>query len=154
MPRQKNKPGIKVGDEVMIIVPLRKVKKKVPRWKRAPRAAKFLKEFVAKHAKAAKVVIGPEVNEKIWERGIEKPPNKIRVRVRVEEEERARIAYVNLPPEEMPKKPKEKKKAKKEEKVEKIEEVKEEIKEEPETEEKAEETKEETEEPAEEEQEE
>ncbi len=149
MPRQKSKPGIKVGDEVMIIVPLRKVKKKVPRWKRAPRATKFLKEFIAKHAKAARVIIGPEVNEKIWERGIEKPPNKIRVRVKVEEEEGARVAYVNLPPEEMPKKPKEKKKIKKEEKVEKIEEVKEEPKEEI-----KEEAKEETEEPAEEKQEE
>ncbi|GAB6101500.1 hypothetical protein JCM16138_07230 [Thermococcus atlanticus] len=123
MPRQKSKPGIKTGEEVMITVPLRKIKKKVPRWKRAPRAAKFLKEFVAKQAKAERVIIGPEVNEKIWERGIEKPPSRIRVRVRVEEEEGARIAYVNLPPEEMPKKPREKKKARKEEKVERIEEI-------------------------------
>ncbi len=123
MPRQKSKPGIKTGEEVMITVPLRKIKKKVPRWKRAPRATKFLKEFVAKQAKAERVIIGPEVNEKIWERGIEKPPSRIRVRVRVEEEEGARIAYVNLPPEEMPKKPREKKKAKKEEKVERIEEI-------------------------------
>ncbi len=138
MPRQKSKPGIKVGEEVMIIVPLRKIKKKVPRWKRAPRAARFLKEFVAKQAKAEKVVLGPEVNEKIWERGIEKPPSRIRVRVKVEEEEGARIAHVHLPPEEMPKKPKEKKKAKKEEKVERIEEVREEVVEEK-VEEKAEE---------------
>ncbi len=145
MPRQKSKPGIKTGEEVMIIVPLRKIKKKVPRWKRAPRAAKFLKEFVAKQAKAEKVIVGPEVNEKIWERGIEKPPSRIRVRVRVEEEDGARVAYVNLPPEEMPKKPKEKKKVRKEEKVERIEEI--------ETEKPEEET-EESEEPAEEKQEE
>ncbi len=123
MPRQKSKPGIKTGEEVMITVPLRKIKKKVPRWKRAPRAAKFLKEFVAKQAKAERVIIGPEVNEKIWKRGIEKPPSRIRVHVRVEEEEGARIAYVNLPPEEMPKKPREKKKTRKEEKVERIEEI-------------------------------
>ncbi len=159
MPRQKSKPGIKVGEEVMIIVPLRKIKKKVPRWKRAPRAARFLKEFVAKQAKAEKVVLGPEVNEKIWERGIEKPPSRIRVRVKVEEEEGARIAHVHLPPEEMPKKPKEKKKAKNEEKVERIEEVTEEVEEvvEEKAEEKAEEgeeEKEEEEEPAEEKQEE
>ena len=153
MPRQKSKPGIKVGEEVMIIVPLRKIKKKVPRWKRAPRAARFLKEFVAKQAKAEKVVLGPEVNERIWERGIEKPPSRIRVRVKVEEEEGARIAHVHLPPEEMPKKPREKKKAKKEEKVEKIEEVREEVIEEK-AEEKAEDEKEEEEEPAEEKQEE
>ena len=95
---------IKVGDEVIFTVPIRKIKKIVPRWKRAPRAAKFVREFIARHAKAEKIIIAPEVNEKIWERGIEKPPSKLRVKVKVVEEEvegkgKVRVAYVELPPE-------------------------------------------------------
>jgi len=61
-----------------------------PRKKRAPKAMRILKSFVRKHMKlrteaegeeeAEKLVISNEVNEKIWSRGIEKPPRKLRVR--------------------------------------------------------------------------
>ncbi|AEH25562.1 50S ribosomal protein L31e [Pyrococcus yayanosii] len=91
---------IEPGQEVVFTVPIRKIKKIVPRWKRAPRAVKFVKEFVRRHAKVQEVIIDPKLNEKIWERGIEKPPSKLRVKVKVEEEERengkVRIAYVSL----------------------------------------------------------
>ncbi|CAB50425.1 50S ribosomal protein L31e [Pyrococcus abyssi] len=91
---------IKPGEEVIFTVPIRKIKKIVPRWKRAPRAVKFVREFVARHAKAQEVIISTKVNEKIWERGIEKPPSRLRVKVKVEEEDRdgkkVRIAYVDL----------------------------------------------------------
>ncbi len=87
---------VKVGDELILVVPIAKIKKRVPRWKRAPRAARFLREWVARHAKAEKVVVDPAVNEKLWERGIEKPPSRIRVRVRVEEEDGVRKASVSL----------------------------------------------------------
>ncbi|ASJ00252.1 50S ribosomal protein L31e [Thermococcus gorgonarius] len=87
---------IKPGEEVIFVVPLKKIKKRVPRWKRAPRAARFLREWIARHAKADEVVIGTDVNEKIWERGAEKPPNKLRVKVVVEESEGKRIAKVSL----------------------------------------------------------
>ena len=62
-----------------------------PRKKRAPRAGRIVKSFVLKHMKLhteaeedeepEKLVIDNEVNEKLWSRGIEKPPRKIRVRV-------------------------------------------------------------------------
>lgn len=62
-----------------------------PRKKRAPKAARIVKKFVIKHMKVRleadeedepeKLVIDNEVNEKLWSRGIEKPPRKIRVRV-------------------------------------------------------------------------
>jgi len=118
---------IKVGDEVIFTVPIRKIKKIVPRWKRAPRAVKFVREFVARHAKAEEVIIAPEVNEKIWERGIEKPPNKLRIKVKVVEEEvegkgKVRVAYVELPPEAKKTTKKEKKTGKKEEEEKKLEE--------------------------------
>jgi len=61
-----------------------------PRKKRTPRAMRILKSFVKKHMKlrteaegeeeAERLVISNEVNERIWGRGIEKPPRKIRVR--------------------------------------------------------------------------
>jgi large subunit ribosomal protein L31e len=60
------------------------------RKKRAPRAGRIVKSFVLKHMKVRteaeeedqeKLVIDNEVNEKLWSRGIEKPPRKIRVRV-------------------------------------------------------------------------
>jgi large subunit ribosomal protein L31e len=61
------------------------------RKKRAPKAAKIVRTFVMKHMKVRteveeeeepeRLVIDNEVNEKLWSRGIEKPPRKIRVRV-------------------------------------------------------------------------
>jgi len=61
-----------------------------PRKKRAPKAVRIIRGFVEKHMKirteaegeeeAEFLVISNEVNEKIWSRGIEKPPRKIRVR--------------------------------------------------------------------------
>jgi len=61
-----------------------------PRKKRAPRATRILKNFIHRHMKikteteegeeTERLVVSNEVNEKIWSRGIEKPPRKIRVR--------------------------------------------------------------------------
>ncbi|MCY3411424.1 MAG: 50S ribosomal protein L31e [Candidatus Heimdallarchaeota archaeon] len=53
----------------------------IPRNKRAPRAMRLIKEFIARHVKSDDIIISEEVNEKIWERGIQKPPRKITVRV-------------------------------------------------------------------------
>ena len=62
-------------------IPLRYAKR-VPRKKRAPRAIKFIKSFLARHMKTSEDMIYVEnaINEKIWERGIEKPPSKIRIK--------------------------------------------------------------------------
>lgn len=62
-----------------------------PSKKRAPRAIKIIRDFIKRHmkvetlegseeAESRKIIISNEVNEKIWERGIEKPPRKIRVK--------------------------------------------------------------------------
>ena len=63
----------------------------VPRKKRAPKAARIVRNFVMKHMKVRaeaegdeepeRLIIDNEVNEKLWSRGIEKPPRKIKVRV-------------------------------------------------------------------------
>ena len=79
-----------IVEERFYTIPLRKVWIS-PRKKRAPKAGRLVKSFVMKHMKvrteadeeeeAEKLVISNEVNEKLWSRGIEKPPRKIRVRV-------------------------------------------------------------------------
>jgi large subunit ribosomal protein L31e len=80
-----------IVEERFYTIPLRKAWIS-PRKKRAPRAGRIVKSFVLKHMKVRteaeeeeeepeKLVIDNEVNEKLWSRGIEKPPRKIRVRV-------------------------------------------------------------------------
>lgn len=62
-----------------------------PPKKRAPRAIKIVEKFVKRHMKlrsreelteeeANRLIISNEVNERIWNRGIQKPPRKVRVR--------------------------------------------------------------------------
>jgi len=51
-----------------------------PRKKRAPRAVSLVKSFIQRHMKPEALVVSNELNERIWGRGIEKPPRKIRVR--------------------------------------------------------------------------
>jgi len=76
--------------ERIYTVPLT-VTKNVPRTKRAPRAIKEIKEFVRKHMaerpaagedqKEEKPVwIDYRLNELIWSKGIESPPNKVRIK--------------------------------------------------------------------------
>ena len=54
----------------------------VPRKKHSPKAIRILRSFIIRHMKAEEgsVRIANEVNEKIWSKGIEKPPRKIRIR--------------------------------------------------------------------------
>lgn len=51
-----------------------------PRQRRAPRAVRMVQAFVQRHMKPESLVISEEVNERIWSRGIRKPPRRIRVR--------------------------------------------------------------------------
>lgn len=67
-----------------------------PRTRHSPRAVRILKGFVVKHMKVDEdsVKITNEVNEKIWGRGIQKPPRKIKVRVTKDSED---VVTVRLP---------------------------------------------------------
>jgi len=53
-----------------------------PRNKRAPRAVRLLRRFMIRHMKVEEdsLRIANEVNERLWSRGIQKPPRRIRVR--------------------------------------------------------------------------
>lgn len=95
---EKAKPKKKKKDEDIVeerfyTIPLQKALIRPPK-KRAPRAMSLIKIFVTKHMKLAmkvseeeeeadlpQLIISQEVNEKVWGRGIEKPPRKIKVRL-------------------------------------------------------------------------
>jgi large subunit ribosomal protein L31e len=79
-------------EERVYTIPLGKAWVRPPK-KRVPRAMQMIKAFVTKHmklemrveeaeerAELPKLIISNDINEKIWGRGIEKPPRKIRVR--------------------------------------------------------------------------
>ena len=67
--------------ERIYTVPLRNASL-APRTRRAKRAVKEVKVFLARHMKTEedKVWIDNPVNETIWARGIQKPPRRIRVK--------------------------------------------------------------------------
>src|SRR4030066_180063 len=80
------------AEERTYTIPLGKALIKPPK-KRAPRAMRMIRAFITKHMKLTataeegeeekelpSLVISEEVNEKVWGRGIEKTPRKIRVR--------------------------------------------------------------------------
>ena len=60
-------------------IPLRDAKN-VQRTIRAAKAIRVVQEFLKKHMKAEEIKIDASVNEKIWERGIQKIPSKIKVK--------------------------------------------------------------------------
>jgi len=61
------------------VVPLRRKSRTAPKWRRSKKAMSVLKEFITKHMKTDHIVIGNELNEKIWENGIKNPPGKVSI---------------------------------------------------------------------------
>jgi large subunit ribosomal protein L31e len=90
--RKKKEEEEESVEERTYTIPLGKALIRPPK-KRAPRAMHIIRAFITKHMKLnvraeeeeeekelPQLVISKEVNEKVWGRGIEKPPRKIRVR--------------------------------------------------------------------------
>jgi large subunit ribosomal protein L31e len=91
-PKRKKKEE-EIVEERFYTIPLQKALIRPPK-KRAPRAMQLIKIFVTKHMKLEmkvseeeeeeelpQLIISQEINEKVWGRGIEKPPRKIKTRV-------------------------------------------------------------------------
>ncbi len=72
-------PTEEIIDERIYVVPLAKARRG-PRNKYAKKAIRYLREYMTRHFKPESLVISQEVNEKIWSRGIQKPPRKLKVR--------------------------------------------------------------------------
>lgn len=84
------------------IVPLRKGAMKTVYYKRASKAIKTLKQFIAKHMKTADrdlrlVKLDRYVNEEIWMRGIRKPLNKIKIKAKKFESGIVSVELVDIP---------------------------------------------------------
>jgi large subunit ribosomal protein L31e len=73
-------PEEEIIDERIYTVPLRRAYWTGSRLRRSNRAVRILRKFVERHMKPEEIVIQAEVNEKIWSRGIQKPPRRIRIR--------------------------------------------------------------------------
>jgi large subunit ribosomal protein L31e len=92
---EKEKRGKKPEEEEIVeeriyTIPLRRAWI-APRKKRTPRAMRLIRSYIQRHMKVepevkgeeeeeGRLVISNEVNERLWSRGIEKPPRNIRVR--------------------------------------------------------------------------
>lgn len=72
-------PKEEIIDERIYIIPLAKARKG-PRNKWAKKAIRYLREYINRHFKPESLIISQEVNERIWSRGIKKPPRKLKVR--------------------------------------------------------------------------
>jgi large subunit ribosomal protein L31e len=96
-PEKKKKEEEEIVEERIYTIPLGKAWVRPPK-KRAPRVMHMIRAFITKHMKLAirveeeeekelpKLVISKEVNEKVWSRGIQQPPRKIRVRAAKDKE--------------------------------------------------------------------
>ena len=92
----------KIEYEREYIVPLRRGWLKVPEYKRANKAVKTLKEFIARHMKVydrdlRKVKVETDLNNEIRFRGMTKPPAKIRVRAKRFDNDTVSVELVDLP---------------------------------------------------------
>lgn len=81
------------------VIPLRCEWQKVPRYKRANKAIKAIKEFLVKHMKIRdrdlkKIKIDKYLSEEVWFRGIKKPPAKIKVKA-IRDGENVRVELVD-----------------------------------------------------------
>jgi large subunit ribosomal protein L31e len=83
---------IEVVEEKVYTIPLRHVWVVTPRGKRAPRAVRDVRNYVARHMKSDEVAVSNEINSAIWSRSINKPPRKITVRA-VKDKEGKVIVY-------------------------------------------------------------
>ena len=80
-----------------------------PRIRRTKRAINMIREFAQRHMKSDDVKIDRSLNEVMWERGIRKPPRKIRVKMVKDEDD---VVTVSLYSEEVKEEEKVEKKAK------------------------------------------
>jgi len=71
-------------------VPLRRGFIKAPIYKKAKKAVSTLKDFIRQHTKADVIKIGPELNKRIWGRGMKNPPHHVKVTA-IKEENIAKV---------------------------------------------------------------
>jgi len=68
-------------EEKIITINLRKELTKVPRWIKAKKAVKLIKEILEKQIETENLKIDKTLNEKVWSRSIKNPPAKLRIKI-------------------------------------------------------------------------
>lgn len=82
--------------ERILNIPLRAECIKVPKNKRAKKAMGVIRDYTHKHTKSYDIKVSQKVNEKIWIRGIQKPPSSIKVKISTDSDG---VVHVRLPEE-------------------------------------------------------
>lgn len=77
--------------ERIFIVPLRKARRGSS-TRFSPKAIKYIRSFVGRHMKADDVIIGKNLNEFVWSRGVKNPPRRVEIR----STKKQGIAYVEI----------------------------------------------------------
>ena len=100
MAKKQEEPKIVLEREY--IVPLRKGWLKVPKYKRAKKAVKTLKEFLAQHMKIydrdlRKIKIDVILNNELRFRGMKKPPARIKIKAKKFDNDIVRVELVDVP---------------------------------------------------------
>lgn len=107
-------------EERIYTINLRKRVMKTSKWRKTEGASRAVRDFLKTQLKVEEVKIGKSINEKIWERGGEKPPNKIRIKAIRDDEGVVRAEMLGVVfPEEIETEKKEKKTKEKDKKEEK-----------------------------------
>ena len=109
---EKSKPVL----ERVYVIPLRRQTLKVPPFKKANKAAKTIREFISRHMKSEKLLLGKYLNLKIWKHGAKNPPHHVKVNAVKDDKGRVFVELVDAP-KEIPKAEDAKKPAKKDEKT-------------------------------------
>lgn len=84
------------------VIPLRKGWLKAPQHRRAKKAVRLVREFLAKHMKVedrdlAKIKLDLWLNRALWSRGIKSPPHKITVKATKDSNGEVYAEFVGLP---------------------------------------------------------
>ena len=80
-PEEEEEEELEIVEEKFYDLNMRRIWSVPPRWKRTPRAVRFLRNYVSRRMKTDDIAISEETNQILWARGMSKPPRKIRVRV-------------------------------------------------------------------------
>ncbi|MCX6742128.1 MAG: 50S ribosomal protein L31e [Candidatus Pacearchaeota archaeon] len=98
---EKEKKAEKVLERTYVI-PLRRGWLKAPQHRRAKKAVRLVKEFLAKHMKVedrnlSKVKLDSWLNKALWSRGIKSPPHKITVKATKDSNGIVYAEFIGLP---------------------------------------------------------
>ena len=89
-----------MADTKVYTIPLRREFQKAPYKRKTNKAVRALKQYVVKHTKCDVVLVGEELNEHLWSRGITNPPAKVQVEITTEIKKEDKVetkeSFVNL----------------------------------------------------------